>query len=496
MLETHISWVILTGSYAYKIKKPVDFGFLDYSSLEKRKSFCELELQLNQTMASNIYLEVVAIRGDTAHPTFSGSGPIIEYALKMREFPQQNLFNQLLEDNKLTLSHIDQLAQILADFHAKTDHKSPDNLGTPEQVHELVIQNFEQMLPLVTTDAERNKLRELQAAAQQQWQHWYKVFEERKQHGAIRACHGDVHLGNIVLLDDKPVIFDCIEFNEALRWTDVMADVAFLLMDLHDHQQYQFANHLLNRYLEITGDYIGLAILPYYLAYRAMVRAKVNLFQLVHSTNVDATTQQTLTSAYQRFMQLAESYAKPQATFLLLTHGLSASGKSSIARAVVEKFGVIQIRSDVERKRLMGLPLDAKTHSAVNQNLYAKEINEKTYRRLAQLSELILQTGYPVIVDATFLLHSQREIFIKLTTQLGVPFVIMDLDIPADVIQQRLHKRTKHNMDVSEARLDVIKMQQETRDRLTEFETKFAINIKENILVEQWQQQLMIKLGL
>lgn len=473
VIETHISWVILTGEYAYKIKKPVDFTFLDYSTLAKRKYYCELEFKLNQLLASEIYLEVIPISGTAAQPTLTNSGDVIEYALKMREFPQDNLFNRLAAKGEMNAEHIDQLAEILAEFHANTDRQAPENIGTPAQVHQPVLQNFEQIRPLLTKSADFAVLDKLETWAQQQWDQWQEVFQQRKQKGFIRACHGDIHLGNIILLDNRPIIFDCIEFNEEFRWTDVMADVAFLLMDLQDNQQETFAHQFLNRYLELTGDYAGLQVLPYYIAYRAMVRAKVNLFQLTHSTTLSEAEQQALQATYHRFIALAEIYAESKSPCLIITHGLAGSGKTTLARSFVEKLGAIQIRSDVERKRLAGLPLTAKTGSGLYQDLYDPKVTEQTYQRLLQLAELIISAGYSVIVDAAFLQADQRALFKALAERLKVPFTIAACELTSKDREKRLALRQDNSSEISEATLEVMRAQQEKLEPLTNEELTY-----------------------
>lgn len=475
LLDTHISWVILTGEFAYKIKKPVDFGFLDFSTLEKRRFYCTEEIRLNQQLASEIYLEVVTINGDPASPKINGDGPILEYAVKMREFPQENLFTALLEQNKLTPELIAQLAKLIAEFHQRTPIAPMDAiLGSPAHVHAPVLQNFEQILPFLMEDKDRKQLSLLQQWSEQQFQHHQQLFSARKTLGFIRECHGDLHLKNIVLYQGKPELFDRIEFNDDLLWTDVIADMAFLAMDLADHQQTTLAQHFINQYFIHTGDYAGLALLPYYFVYRAIVRAKIALFSLAQS---DAATQQQLWQSYRSFMQLAENYTQVRTPTLFITHGLSGSGKSSVANLLAMQMGALQIRSDIERKRLFNLPAAAKTQSELNQGIYDPTVTEKIYLHLAQLAKTIIAAGYSVIVDATFLKTNQRKQFQELANKLNADFKILSCQAPHEQLEIWLKERETREHEPSEAGLAVLQLQTQALEPLTDAEQPFTLVI-------------------
>lgn len=467
VMETHISWVILTGQYAYKIKKPVNFGFLDFSTLEKRGFYCREEVRLNQLFASELYLDVVTINGEIDSPQINGSGPVLEYAIKMREFPQEGLFTDLNKHHKITPELIDQLAALIAEFHHQTPTAAPDSaFGTPQAVHGPVQQNFDQISPLLTDSQDLQQLKQLEKWAHQQFEQHKNLFAQRKQQGFIRDCHGDLHLGNIILYNHKPMMFDRIEFNDDFRWTDVMADVAFLMMDLEDHQQFVLAHRFLNSYLQITGDYEGLAILPYYQAYRAMVRAKISLFRLAQP-GINAQEQQEIQQKYRGLIKLASHYAfpeqqlnsqqeKPITATLFITHGLTGSGKSSVARFLAEQIGAVPISSDVERKRLFGLTATAQTQSELNQGIYDPKVTIQTYEQLAKFAKIILSAGYSVIVDATFLKFSHRDLFKQLAKTMQVPFIILHCDAPREQLEKWIRERQAKQNDPSEAGLEVL----------------------------------------
>jgi aminoglycoside phosphotransferase family enzyme len=280
VIETHISWVLLTGEYAYKIKKPVNLGFVDFTTPGQRRYYCEEELRLNRRLALGLYLEVVSIRGDPGAPRISGEGPVLDYAVKMREFPQDALASRRIAGGDFGAAEIDALAARVAEFHAGAPAAGPEGrFGTPDAVLSAALQNFEQMLPLVKTVTEVRTLRMLRQWTEREHGARRDAFERRRGEGFVRECHGDLHLGNITMIDGRPVPFDCIEFNDELRWIDVMSEVAFLAMDLEDRGRRDLAWRFLNRYLEATGDYAGIPVLRFYLVYRALVRAKVHLIR-------------------------------------------------------------------------------------------------------------------------------------------------------------------------------------------------------------------------
>ena len=347
VMETHISWVLLTGDYVYKIKKPVDFGFIDYSTLEKRAHFCSEEVRLNRRLAPDLYLGVVAVRGSESAPSLNGDGPVIEYLVKTRQFRQQDLLGNMQRAGTLQPQHIDSLATRLAGFHGQIDRAPRESKwGSPEQIHAPVAQNFEQIRPLLSDAVDLQQLEQLQLWAHSTFERLIPQLAERKSSGFVRECHGDIYLDNVTLVDGQVTLFDCIEFNEAFRWIDVMSDVAFMAMDLEDRKLPGLSQRFVNAYLERTGDYAGLCVLNYYKAYRAMVRAKVALLGLSHPGVTDAQRQQAM-GRYRGYAQLAESYAAIPQRFGLLTVGVSGSGKSTLSAKLVETFGAIRLRSDI-----------------------------------------------------------------------------------------------------------------------------------------------------
>ncbi len=464
VIETHISWVVLTGPFAYKIKKPVNFGFLDFTNLKDREHFCNEELRLNQRLTEGLYLDVLPITGSTEAPELNGSGPVLEYALKMRQFPQSQLLAEVQSRGELTTDHIDSLATLIAQFHINAPRVAQDHeLGSAAAIMAPVTQNFEQIRPMLSEKADLIQLDALQAWAESSFERLQPLFERRKSEGFIRECHGDIHLGNATLLDGKVVLFDCIEFNEPFRLTDVVADIGFLAMDLEDRGLKPLARRFISAWLEQTGDYDALEILNFYKAYRAMVRAKVGLFRLFQEEN--PVQRAVILRQYRSYAALAESYSAIPSRLLAITHGVSAVGKSHVAMRLVEALGAIRLRSDVERKRLFGEQKTA-DQGQLTAGIYSQDASVATYQRLHQLAEVALRAGFPVVIDATYLKHGQRQSAWDIALETGAPFLILDCQAPETVIASWLKQRQNAAQDPSDATLEVIQAQQASREPL------------------------------
>lgn len=484
LLETHISWVILTGPYAYKIKKPVDFGFLDYSTLAQRQYYCKLELSLNLRLAPSLYLGVVAITGTEDEPIIDGPGEAIEYAVKMKQFPSGQLLSDLIANAELSTAHVDWLAKVVADFHTNIAVAPADSdFGTAEAVWQPVEENFQQIRAATEETELLQRLADIEDWSRKEYSAIRSQLDQRKQDGFIRECHGDLHLGNIVLLDEEIVPFDCIEFNDHLRWIDVMSELAFLVMDIEDHDRRDLAWRLLNAYLERTGDYEGLGVLRFYLVYRAVVRVKVAALRLNQAGLADE-DKTAIHHQMGNYLALAEHYIRSRRAAVFIMHGLSGSGKTWVSQQLIEALPAIRIRSDVERKRLHGLSANESSGSGIGEGIYDEQSSDETYTWLATLAEAICKAGFLVIVDAAFLRKDRRQWFRLLAEELGVPFRILSCHASHVILRERIEERQALGVDASEAPITVLDHQLEAHDPITGEEQAWTYVINTTDIVQ------------
>lgn len=491
LIETHISFVLLAGDYVYKIKKEVNFGFLDFSSLDKRKQCCEEELRLNRRQAADLYLDVVAITGTPEHPVLGSHGAAFEYAVKMRRFPQCALLDQRLESGELRAEHIDLLATTLVDFHqAVNQAEASSAFGGLDQIASYTLENCRVIAPLLSNDSDKERLAFYSDWVQRQHQQHSALFLSRKQSGFIRECHGDLHLRNITLDNGNIHFFDCIEFNPALRWIDVISELAFLAMDLEAAGQGHYSHRLINRYFELTGDYTGVPLLRYYLAYRAMVRAKVAMLRLPQASSEKE--RQTLTRSCSDYLHLAWRYAAEYSPALIITHGLSGSGKSTHTTTLVEIIGAIRLRSDVERKRLFGVAAAQSRQAEVNTGIYSPDITRTLYARLQAMADTILTAGFPVIIDATCLKRWQRDLFRHAAQGKAVRYALIDFPVDTQELERRITQRQNNEIDASDATLAVLHKQIAAQEPLDESEQADAFSMPPDTAekVAPWQPLL------
>ena len=472
-LETHISHIFLVGDSAYKLKKPLDLGFLDFSTLERRRFYCAEEVRLNRRLAPALYLGVLPVTGTPERPRIGGDGPALEYAVHMRRFAQDALLTRCA----LTPELIDRIAERVAAFHAQApqaDRGRP--FGTPRAVLEPMLDNLRQVREQVLDHPEARRLDRLTAWTMARWRALTPAIERRRADGRVRECHGDLHRGNIALVDGEPLLFDAIEFNPGLRWIDTASELAFLIMDLEEAGEPGLARRLLNRYLELGGDFGALAVLDLYKVYRAMVRAKVLAIRL-HQAGLDGAEATADRQACAGYLALAESYTRARRPRLLIACGLSGSGKSQLAADLREVLPLIHVRSDVERKRLFGLCPEARSRSDQGAGIYSTQATEWTHRRLHDLAAAILDCGYDVLVDATFLTRGRRAAFHDLANRRGAGFAVLALVAPLEVLRQRVADRLAAGDDASEASLAVLDRQRSTCEHLSLAERLAAVII-------------------
>ncbi len=532
LIETHISWVILAGEYAYKLKKPLDLGFLDFSTLDKRRACCEAEIRLNRRLAPDIYLDVVPVTGSPDAPRIGGDGPTLEWAVKMRAFPADATLDREAE---VTAGQIDAIADAVAAFHAAVDIAPADSaFGLPDKVMAPIAANFEHLHALLPPPSEEGRgegassafgmpgslspspspgrggghglLDRLEAWCHAEGQRLAAHFAARKAGGYIRECHGDLHLGNIAWIpgspppleeggmknQGQPLIFDAIEFNPDLRFIDVINEIAFLTMDLRHRGRPDLAWRCLNRYLEHTGDYAGLAALPYYQVYRATVRAKVAAIMAAQHAGRSASD----FSECLGYLKLADRLAHDRHAALILMHGVSGSGKTWYSQHLLERLGAVRLRSDVERKRLFGLA--ARDSSAdVPGGIYTRDAGERTLARLLAQARGLLNAGFIVIVDATFIRRDWRTPFARLANELTkerrLPWFIAAVSAAPERLRARVAQRMAAGQDASEAGPAVLEAQLAAVEPFTEAEQDHVLSLTEDM--EQSIEQIQAHFG-
>ncbi|OIN94076.1 MAG: hypothetical protein AUJ20_01865 [Comamonadaceae bacterium CG1_02_60_18] len=474
LVQTHISWVLLAGSYAYKIKKPLKLSFLDFSTLDLRHARCLDELRLNQRFAPQVYLDVVSIYRGPNGPCFEPLGEPVEYAVRMRRFDESARLDHVCARGELTPQHLSALAQTLDDFYAHAERVAPvSQWGTPAQALNYALDNFPDLRRVLDAAASQATLNALQHWTQQQFDALQPLMQARRQGGWVRECHGDLHLGNLVLLDDQVCPFDCIEFSDALRWIDVLSDLAFTYEDLLAHCQPGLACWFINELASCLGFYPSAALLRFYAVYRCLVRAKVAAIR-VQQTGEDA-------SPVRAQVALAQRLVAPPALRLTVTHGLSGCGKTWLTDRLLQSSGdgnTLRLRADVQRKRLFGLEPLARSSSALNSGLYAPDAHRRTYDHLRETAASLLGAGWSVVVDATFLRRTDRDAFRNLAHERGAQFGILAPQASPEQLRARIQARQVLGRDASEATLEVLAQQMRQLEPLTDDEKRMLVSVK------------------
>jgi len=483
LLQTHISFILLTGEYAYKIKKIVDFGFLDYSTLEKRRYFCEQELRMNQQQAPDLYLEVLPIieigdRFQLAEKEESG----IEYVLKMRQFPEENLFINLFTQDKLTTKEMEELGKVVAQFHQNcpTNHEIL-KWGELAQIRHSIDGNYQKTQKYIGCCQTQEQYEQTKQYTDSFFETYQAVFQSRIDHHWIRECHGDLHLKNICLYQNKILLFDRIEFNEEFRFVDVMYDVAFVVMDLEGRGRADLGNRFLNTYIEQMGDWEGLQLLPFYLTRQAYVRAKVNSL-ILDDPAVSEEQKEIAKQEAIQYYKLAWQYTRRSSGGIVMMSGLSGSGKSTTARKLSKRLNAIHIRSDAVRKHLAHVPL----YEPGGEEIYTLEMTEKTYQRLLELGLLLAKQGFWVILDAKYDQQEQRGAVIETCNSYQLPLQIIECTAPMDILQERLQHRQG---DIADATADLLTSQRAKAQPFTDDEKNYLTTIDTTQNIDnQWKK--------
>ncbi|MDA8429221.1 MAG: AAA family ATPase [Geobacteraceae bacterium] len=466
LIQTHVSYIFLTDRHAYKIKKAVDFGFLNFSTIDRRRFYCNEEVRLNRRLCPDIYEGVVELRETPNGAAFQGSGPILDYAVKMRRLPADRMLDKLVVSGEITAAAMRQISRVIAEFHrsAPTSATIAD-YGRLERIMYNWQENFDQMAPFEETTLpahERELIRSwvtLFAAEQE------GIFQHRVENGFIRECDGDIHLENICLDNGAIHIFDCIEFNDRFRCCDTAADIAFLLMDLDFHGRHDLADDVIDEYVTISGDSGAKALIDFYKIYRAFVRGKVESFRL-NDSGINQDEQMLASNRAVRYFRLARGYIERRKLkpTLFITCGLMGSGKSTLTAQLAFELGVASFNSDVVRKQTAGFSAEKRTRDAYNEGLYNHHTHEATYAELLRRAEQHLTAGNSVIVDACFTHRDQRSAFAALAHRHAVPFIILHVACSDAENKRRLQDREASGASVSDGRLELL------ADQTAEFE--------------------------
>jgi len=473
LLQTHISYVALTGTYAYKVKKPVNFGFLDFSTLDKRKYYCQEELRLNKRLCPEMYLEILPITQKENTLTLDGDGPIVEYTLKMKEFPQECIMTNLLKQGKISEETIDRLISILIAFYQ--EQKPTEDItrhGELQSVKQNIEENFSQTKPMIDITVPKETFLYIKDQVSKFFEQKKDVFGRRMKQGKIYDCHGDLHSGNIVISGDTINIFDCIEFNDRFRFCDVASDIGFLAMDLDYLNHPYLSSYLIERYVEKSNDADMYSVLNFYKSYRAFVRGKVHGFQL-NDPHIDPVTKVHIVESAKKYFELSRYYTslfsldlQKNKPILFLVAGLSGTGKSTVARKIAVDYHATIINTDVVRKETRGIDRYERHHDEVNTGLYDPKKVDETYEQVMQRTSMVLKKGKHVVLDATFQKKKYRQMAYHVAQKHHATFCIIQCISPDEVVKQRLEERLKKKT-VSDGRWEIYQAQKTTFEPFT-----------------------------
>lgn len=456
LIQTHISWILLTGKFAYKIKKPVNFGFLDFTTLKKRKFFCREEVRLNRRLSPDIYLGIVPIKKVKDGYFLGNKGETVDFAVKMRQLPEDACFTNLIERGTANPLLMKKVAYLMADFYNKAEtDEDIAKYGEPERVFINIEENFSQTAPYIGITIEREVYHELKEYSFNFLEREKHRFFKRIEEGNIKDGHGDFHCQNIYFYKDKIYVLDCIEFNKRFRYADVASDVAFFLMDLDFRNASSLGNRFLNTYLNITGDYSLLSMLKFYKIYRAYVRGKISSFELNMPLPEDK--KRDITERARAYFHLAHGYLKDKTPpKIFATTGIVGSGKSTIAQALATRLGAIVLRSDIIRKKMLGLKIDKHYYEPFGKGIYTPKITAVVYEKIFELAKEILEYGFSVILDASFSKQAYRKKVVELSKEKGIPYLFLHCVCDENTIKQRLLKREQRKEEVSNGHYNLL----------------------------------------
>lgn len=464
LVQTQMSFIFLTGEFAYKVKKPVDLGYLDYTTLEKRRHFCQQEIELNRRLCPEVYIEVVPITSRQGKLQLGGPGDVVEYAVKMKELPQERMMDKLLPADKVSEDMVTAVARRMAAFHGEAA-TSPEisKYGGLEALRVNTEENFSQTEKYIGTTISRRTYDLIREYTENFMTDNRALFEKRVAEGRIRDCHGDLHAAHVCFTNGI-CIYDCIEFNDRFRYGDVASEVAFLAMDLDRFYRADLSRTFVNAYVQASGDDGVLHLLDFYKCYRAYVRGKVEGFKLDDPFISD---KETALEAARSYFRLACRYARGKRLLLIVT-GLVGTGKTTVAQALARSFDLTVISSDVVRKELAGIPPTERRFEPIDKGIYSEEFTVRTYEEMFARAESLLQRGESVVLDASFKRQGHRLEARRLAQKLGTDFAALECVLDEPTVKARLEQRVKEG-SISDGRWEVYLAQKQDFEKINEF---------------------------
>ena len=477
LVQTHISYIILTGGFVYKIKKPVNFGFLDFTTLDKRKYFCEREVILNKRLSPEIYLGIEPVTAAESGYRVGGSGEPIEYAVKMRQMPQDRMMDALIKKNEIQKSMIDRIVEKLVPFYERAAvGPGIDFYGEIPQIRFNVEENFIQVQSYISRALSEKRFKAIQSYALSFLKDKASLFQERIRSKKIRDGHGDLYSANICIAEDVH-IYDCIEFNERFRYGDIASDLAFLAMDLDFHHLPDLSNYLVNRYMQISRDCSLAGVLDFYKCYRACVRGKIHCFS-ADSREIEDEQRDRSLSAARRYFELARFYADGRGRpILLVVFGLIASGKSTLAESLGKRLNTVPLSSDLTRKELAGIGPTDKRPEAFGRGIYGSEFSKLTYRTLRERARKKIEAGESVILDAAYGKRNERMVVAEMAEELDIPYCFIYCHCPQGETKIRLEERARSPEAISDGRWEIFLEQARTFENPDEIPADHLLRI-------------------
>jgi uncharacterized protein len=474
LIQTQMSFIFIAGDFAYKLKKPVNLGYLDYTTLEKRRFYCERELELNQRLCPETYISVLAITQKNNTISFEKDGNIIDYVLKMRVLPRNQMLNVLLEKDLVSSEMMSRLAHKLSSFHQRAETGEViSTFGDITSITYNTEENFNQTEKSIGRTISERKYQRIREYTRRFLSENSPLFTSRVQAGKIRDCHGDLHAAHICFVNDI-CIYDCIEFNDRFRYGDIASEISFLAMDIDHYGRADISSDFVNYYVNYSGDTDLNRLLSFYKCYRAYVRGKVESFKLDDPVIIPEDKKIALRVAYGYF-NLSSFYTRSRPT-LIITVGVTGTGKTTLAKELAKHTGASVISSDIIRKQLAGIPVNQHVYDSFDEGIYSTDFTRKTYDTMLSWGRHSLETGKPVILDATFISHSDREKAREMAEEIGADFYILECCTNEEIIRERLIKRQRES-SISDGRLEILGPQIKQFEPVKEMSEKARIII-------------------